>query len=55
MKKCIFCRSDIDEQAIICPVCKNYQKKRLQIDYVKIITKIDIKVKILLEYLVKNW
>lgn len=29
MKKCKFCQSDIDDKAIICPVCKGKQKKNL--------------------------
>lgn len=38
MKKCIFCKSDIDEQAIICPVCKREQKKKSALGVVISIT-----------------
>ena len=28
-KKCIYCQSEIDEKAIICPICKKKQNKRI--------------------------
>lgn len=37
MKKCKYCKSEIDEEAIICPVCKRNQNQRRNINMIIII------------------
>lgn len=37
MKKCKYCKSEIDEEAIICPVCKKNQNQKRNINRIIII------------------
>ena len=37
MKKCKYCRSEIDEEAIVCPVCKKNQNQKRNINMIIII------------------
>jgi hypothetical protein len=37
MKKCKYCKSEIDEEAIVCPVCKRNQNQRRNINMIIII------------------
>ena len=37
MKKCKYCKSEIDEEAIICPVCKKNQNQKRNMNRIIII------------------
>ena len=37
VKKCKYCKSEIDEEAIVCPVCKRNQNQRRNINMIIII------------------
>lgn len=37
MKKCKYCKSEINEEAIVCPICKRNQNQRRNINIVIII------------------